>query len=85
MAKIEEILIKGQSTETFWSLIVLPSRNVLKLHSELILKLNQSYLNRGVRQLGHVEGEILMIGAYYCDVATVNDLFEVFASLENNC
>jgi hypothetical protein len=53
-----------------------------ELHPEFVLKLNTSSLNTSVRPFGCVEGEVLVIGVY-CDVATMNDLFEVFASLKN--
>jgi hypothetical protein len=49
---------------------------------KIVLKLNQSSLDTSVRPLGRVEGEVLMIGVH-CDVATMNDFLEVFASLKN--
>ena len=75
------IFAKGQSSETVCSPVLFP-RNMLKLHSEFILKLSQNSLNMSIRPLGCAEGEVFMISVH-SDVATMNDLFEVFAYFQN--
>ncbi len=77
----DKIFVKGQSAETICSRVLLP-RNVPELQSKFFLKSNQRSFHTSIRLLGHVEGEVLVIGVH-CDVVTVNDLLVVFASLQN--